>query len=129
MDEPSGTSQRVDKWLWAARFFKTRSLAAEAVEGGRVNINGRHAKPAKEIRPGDRLDIGVGDLRWSVVVRCLSAQRRPAPEARLLYEETEESLAARQAQIEQRKIAAEPGVDIKGRPTKRDRRRLQRFFG
>jgi ribosome-associated heat shock protein Hsp15 len=129
MDEPSCASQRIDKWLWAARFFKTRSLAADAVEGGRVDINGRHAKPAKEIRPGDRVDIGIGDLLWSVVVRGLSAQRRPAPEARLLYDESEESRAARQAQIEQRKIAAEPGADIKGRPTKRDRRRLQRFFG
>lgn len=129
MDEASGASQRVDKWLWAARFFKTRSQAAEAVEGGRVDVNGRHAKPAKEIRPGDRLDIGIGDLRWSVVVRGLSAQRRPAPEARLLYEESDESRAAREARIEQKKTTAEPGAEIKGRPTKRDRRRLQGFFG
>ncbi|MGB0126048.1 MAG: RNA-binding S4 domain-containing protein [Rhodocyclaceae bacterium] len=129
IDKPSEVSQRIDKWLWAARFFKTRSLAAEAVEGGRVEINGRSAKPAKEVKPGDRLDIGIGDLRWNVVVRGLSAQRRPAPEARLLFEESEESLAARQAQIERKKVAAEPGEEIKGRPTKRDRRRLQRFFG
>lgn len=129
MYDQSAASQRIDKWLWAARFFKTRSLAAQAVEGGRVEINGHHAKPAKEVKLGDRLDVGIGDLRWNVVVRGLSAQRRPAPEARLLYEEAEESRAARQAQLDQRKIAAEPGADISGRPTKRDRRKLQRFFG
>jgi ribosome-associated heat shock protein Hsp15 len=128
---PSDTAprMRLDKWLWAARFFKTRSLAAEAVEGGKVHVNGARAKPAKEVKPGDLLEITIGDMRWTVRVAALSMQRRPAPEARLLYEETPESLAARQVRKEERKLGAEPGAGMQGRPTKRDRRKLQRFFG
>ena len=121
------TEQRIDKWLWAARFFKTRSLAAIAVDGGRVKWNGQQAKPARELKPGDELDIVAGELRWTVVVRGLNSQRRPAPEARLLYEETTESLARRQRQEEIRKLAPMPGANLKGRPTKKAGRQIRGF--
>jgi ribosome-associated heat shock protein Hsp15 len=121
------TEQRIDKWLWVARFFKTRSLAAIAVDGGRVKWNGQQAKPARELKPGDELDIVAGELRWTVVVRGLNSQRRPAPEARLLYEETTESLARRQRQEEIRKLAPMPGANLKGRPTKKAGRQIRGF--
>ena len=121
------TEQRIDKWLWVARFFKTRSLAAIAVDGGRVQWNGQQAKPARELKPGDELDIVAGELRWTVVVRGLNSQRRPAPEARLLYEETTESLARRQRQEEIRKLAPMPGANLKGRPTKKAGRQIRGF--
>ena len=119
--------QRIDKWLWAARFFKTRSLAAAAVDGGRVKWNGQHVKPARELKPGDELDIVAGELRWTVVVRGVNAQRRPAPEARLLYEETAESAARRLQQQEIRRLAPMPGADLKGRPTKKAGRLIRGF--
>ncbi|MFA4968908.1 MAG: RNA-binding S4 domain-containing protein [Sulfuritalea sp.] len=119
--------QRIDKWLWAARFFKTRSLAAAAVDGGRVKWNGQHVKPARELRPGDELDIVAGELRWTVLVRGVNAQRRPAPEARLLYEETAESAASRLQQQEIRRLAPMPGADLKGRPTKKAGRLIRGF--
>ena len=119
--------QRVDKWLWAARFFKTRSLAAAAVDGGRVKWNGQQVKPARELTPGDELDIVAGELRWSVIVRALNAQRRPAPEARLLYEESAESVVRRQQQQEIRRLAPMPGADLKGRPTKKAGRLIRGF--
>lgn len=118
---------RIDKWLWAARFFKTRALATEAVEGGRVHLNGLRVKPAKEVKPGDALQIVAGEQQWTVVVRAINARRGPAPEARLMYEETPESIAARIVSLETRKIAAEPATAIHGRPTKRDRRQLDRL--
>jgi ribosome-associated heat shock protein Hsp15 len=118
---------RVDKWLWAARFFKTRSLAADAVEGGKAKLNGQHVKPAKAIRIGDVLDIAIGDQQWTVVVRGINAQRRPASEARLLFEETAESLARRLKSLELRKLAPAPGADLRGRPSKRDARLIRRF--
>ena len=121
------TEQRIDKWLWVARFFKTRSLAAIAVDGGRVKWNGQQAKPARELKPGDELDIVAGELRWTVVVRGLNSQRRPAPEARLLYEETTESLTRRQRQEEIRKLAPIPGANLKGRPTKKAGRQIRGF--
>jgi ribosome-associated heat shock protein Hsp15 len=120
---------RLDKWLWAARFYKTRSLASAAVDGGKVRLNGAAAKPAKEVRVGDRLALRAGEQEWEVVVRGLNEQRRPAPEARLLYEETAESAARRAATAELRKLAPTPEADQRGRPTKRDRRRLARFRG
>ena len=120
---------RVDKWLWAARFFKTRSLAAQAVEGGKVKLNGQRVKPAKEIQDGDVLAIQVGDYEWVVTVRALSARRGPAEEARKLYAESADSQARRQAQVAVRRVQTEPAAQIHGRPTKRDRRRLGRFFG
>ena len=118
---------RIDKWLWAGRFFKTRSLASDAVSGGKVKLNGAAAKPAREVKPGDRLEIHNGDTRWEVIVQALSEKRGPAPEARLLYEETAASIAAREAEQQRRKFTIEPAADLHGRPTKRDRRQLQRI--
>ncbi|MBK8118543.1 MAG: RNA-binding S4 domain-containing protein [Sulfuritalea sp.] len=119
--------QRIDKWLWAARFFKTRSLAAAAVDGGRVKWNGQQVKPARELKPGDELDIVAGEQRWSVVVRGVNTQRRPAPEARQLYEETPASAARRLQQQEIRRLAPMPGADLKGRPTKKAGRLIRGF--
>ena len=120
---------RLDKWLWAARFFKTRSLATDAVSGGKIKLNGAPTKPAREIKAGDRLDIFNGDTRWEVIVLALSEKRGPASEARLLYEETAESRERRASLAEAHALAPTPGADLKGRPTKRDRRKIQRFFG
>ena len=125
-DEDSG-HQRIDKWLWAARFFKTRSLAAAAVDGGRVKWNGQNVKPARELKPGDELDIVAGELRWTVIVRGLNGQRRPAPEARLLYEESAESTARRLRMEEIRKLAPMPGANLKGRPTNKAGRLIRGF--
>ncbi len=118
---------RIDKWLWAARFFKTRSLATQAVEGGRVKVNGERAKPSKEIGVGDRLVIHITELEWQITVLGLSMQRGPAPVARQLYEEAVESQAARSGAIEARKWVRDPAADLHGRPTKRDRRQIHRF--
>lgn len=121
--------QRIDKWLWAARFFKTRALAAEAVNGGKVHVDGERVKPARNLRAGDRLRITRGHEVRDVVVRGLNAQRRPAVEAQRLYEETPESLARREADAEQRRLlrAAMPHTDV--RPDKRQRRHIRRFIG
>jgi ribosome-associated heat shock protein Hsp15 len=119
--------ERLDKWLWAARFFKTRSLAAAAVAGGKVRLDGVPVKPAREVKPGDELEIAVGEQRWTVVVRGLNEQRRPAPEARLLYEETAASISRRTEQAELRKLAPAPGAELRGRPTKRAGRLIRRF--
>ncbi len=118
---------RIDKWLWAARFFKTRSLATDAVSGGKIRLNEQPTKPSREVKIGDRLDVFNGDTRWLIVVRTLSEKRGPASEARLLYEETADSIAAREAEQARRKLEHEPSADIHGRPTKRDRRQLGRF--
>jgi ribosome-associated heat shock protein Hsp15 len=118
---------RVDKWLWAARFYKTRSLATDAVDGGKVKLNGAAVKPAKEVKCGDHVQIRAGDLAYDVVVLGINEQRRPAAEARLLYQETPESLRQRQLAGELRRLAPTASPDQKGRPTKRDRRRLIRF--
>lgn len=117
---------RIDKWLWAARFFKTRSLAAEAVERGRVRLNDERCKPARSLRPGDLLDIDNGSTQWQVRVLGLSDQRGPAPVARQLYEETPDGIARREQEAERRRLFAEPADAIRGRPTKRDRRVLDR---
>jgi ribosome-associated heat shock protein Hsp15 len=113
---------RLDKWLWAARFFKTRSLASQAIDLGRVRIDGERIKPAREARVGEMLDVQVGDQRMQVVIRAVSAQRGPASVALELYLETADSIARRKRLKEQR--AAEPARSSKGRPTKRDRREL-----
>ncbi len=118
---------RIDKWLWAARIFKTRSLATDAVSGGKVRLNGAPTKPARDVKPGDRLEISNGDTRWQVVVLALSDKRGPAAEARLLYEETAASIAEREAEQQRRQLALEPAAEIHGRPTKRDRRQIDRF--
>jgi ribosome-associated heat shock protein Hsp15 len=120
---------RLDKWLWAARFFKTRGLAADAIDGGKVRLNGHAAKPAKEVKPGDTLDLTIGEAQWTVVVRGINEYRRPAPEAQQLYEETAESRERRTVAAELRALAPAPGADLRGRPTKRDRRRIERFSG
>jgi ribosome-associated heat shock protein Hsp15 len=118
---------RLDKWLWAARFFKTRSLAQQAVTGGRVQLNGTRTKPAHELKAGDMLDIRVGDWRWELKVIALSDKRGPAEEARKLYEETEASRAERQRRGDLRRWGTEPAAALKGRPTKRDRRRMDQL--
>jgi ribosome-associated heat shock protein Hsp15 len=128
MSEPAGRL-RIDKWLWAARFFKTRSLAAQAVDGGRVRLNGARVKPAKEVKPGDELAVRIGELEWVIDVRALSSRRGPAEAARQLYEEREESRARRQASIDARQRLPEPAFGLRGRPTKRDRRMLKRLTG
>jgi ribosome-associated heat shock protein Hsp15 len=121
---------RVDKWLWAARLHKTRSLAADAVKGGRVQVNGQRAKPSKEVGPGDELDVTIGQVRRTVIVRGVAERRGPAKEAVLLYEETAESVAARELLAEQRRLTSPPpGADLGVRPTKRDRRRLDATRG
>ena len=117
---------RVDKWLCAARLVKTRALAVDALKGGRVQVNGERAKPSKEVRPGDRIELAMGRLRLTVDVRGTSLRRGPATEAALLYEETEESAEARERLLaELRAERAIGGAREGGRPTKRDRRRLE----
>jgi ribosome-associated heat shock protein Hsp15 len=120
---------RIDKWLWAARFFKTRSLAAEAIDRGRVRIGGEPVKPARTVKVNDKLTIDNGSDRWEVVVLGLSDVRGAAPVARALYSETEESVLHRERDKEARRMFPEPGSSIKGRPTKRDRRALDRTGG
>ena len=123
--EPADERVRIDKWLWAARFYKTRGLAADAVKGGRVHVDGHSVKPSKEVGAGDRLQITIGQLRRDVVVLATAARRGPASEAALLYEETADSVAERERQAAERRSAAPPVFDRGGRPTKRDRRRLE----
>jgi ribosome-associated heat shock protein Hsp15 len=128
MDKDNG-SVRIDKWLWAARFFKTRSMAADAVERGRVRMGGEPVKPARAVKLNDKLAIDNGSDRWEVVVLGMSDKRGPAPVARELYRETEESIARRENDSEARRLFPEPGSSIKGRPTKRDRRAISRAGG
>ncbi|MES2784122.1 MAG: S4 domain-containing protein [Pseudomonadota bacterium] len=124
---------RIDKWLWAARFYKTRSLAVDEIVRGRVEVNGAEVKPAREVKAGDTVSIRQGVITRAVVVKGLSAMRGPAPVAQQLYEETPESVKAREASAEQRKLSPEPAHSIEhGRPTKRGRRELddaQRGWG
>jgi ribosome-associated heat shock protein Hsp15 len=117
-------SVRLDKWLWAARFFKTRSLATDAVDSGKVTVNGDKVKPARAVRIGDTLEIDNGSDRWEVDVMGLSDVRAAAPIARNLYEETDLSVARRAAVAENRRLFREPSAGFKGRPTKRDRRQI-----
>ena len=121
------TSLRIDKWLWAARFYKTRSLASEEIGKNRVQVNGQDAKPSKEVKPGDTVCLRQGAVERTVVVQGLSGVRGPAPVAQLLYTETTESIAARQKAAEQHRLAREPALSIEqGRPTKRNRRELEK---
>ena len=120
-------SMRVDKWLWAARFYKTRSLATEDIDKGRVQVNDQVAKPSRELRVGDVLHLRQGPVQRTVVVAGISHLRGPAPVAQALYQETADSLAARTQAAEARRLAAEPALSIEqGRPTKRDRRDIER---
>jgi ribosome-associated heat shock protein Hsp15 len=116
---------RLDKWLWAARFYKTRTLATDEVHRGRVQVNGQDTKPARDLKVGDLVAMRQGAVARTVVVRALSESRGPAPVAQTLYEETAESVKARAAAAEQRRIAPEPALAQEhGRPTKRERRTL-----
>jgi len=115
---------RIDKWLWAARFFKTRGAAATAVLGGRVHVNGERVKPSKPVRAGDHLEVTKGTERWTLRVTQLAERRGPASVAQTLYTESHESRAAREQQALQRRLARTPGDDLGARPTKQARRRL-----
>ena len=126
-DFSAAARMRIDKWLWAARFYKTRSLAAQAIAAGHVRLAGQAVKAARELQVCASLEIAVGDSVWSVVVRGLNTQRRPAVEAQQLYEETEDSRARRLAQQEARRLAPVPGSDLRGRPTKKARRQIRGF--
>ena len=122
-------SLRIDKWLWAARFYKTRSLAAEEIGKGRVQVNGQNAKASREVKLGDRVHLRQGQVEREVLVRGISAARGPAPVAQQLYEETPESVQRREAAVQQRRLAAEPALSIEqGRPTKRDRRQMDKAW-
>lgn len=118
---------RLDKWLWAARFFKTRSQATAAVDAGRVCLPEQRTKPAHPVTVGDILLIKLGDANWEIEVLALSEQRGGAQQAQSLYRETEASLKQRQVATEQRRLVREPSLALKGRPTKRDRRLLERW--
>src|SRR5690242_19360945 len=118
---------RADVWLWAARFFKTRSLAKQAIDGGKVDLNGAGCKPSKAVHVGDRLQIGRGEERFEVVVLTLSERRGPAPAAQALYRETQESLAAREAMRAQRKLGAAGLLRPPTRPDKQARRQIMKF--
>ena len=122
---------RLDRWLWASRLLKTRALAAEAITGGRVHLNGKATKPSKEVKPGDRLEVTVGHLRWTVDVLGTAERRGPASEAQRLYAETPESVELRrQAAAERRAASASAPLPVLGgRPTKRDRRRFDQTRG
>jgi ribosome-associated heat shock protein Hsp15 len=115
---------RIDKWLWAARFFKTRGAATEAVLGGRVHVNGERVKPSKAVRAGDTVEVTIGTVRRAVAVIEVAERRGPASVAAALYAETAESLAAREQHALERRLARPPGADLGGRPTKQARRRL-----
>ena len=125
----SDARQRIDKWLWCARFFKTRSLAAEAVERGRVEVNGQLVKNSREVKPGDKVTLEAHQQRWEFEVKGIAAARGPAPVAQSLYAETPDSRSRRQAESERRRYQHEPAAQMHGRPTKRDRRRIDDLKG
>jgi len=123
-DQLSMEEVRIDKWLWAARFFKTRSVATEAVLGGRVLVNGVRVKPSKGVRPNDSVEVRIGQTRWTVLVVGVAHKRGAATAAAALYQETSESVAAREQRAIERRLAFPPGADLGARPTKQARRRL-----
>jgi ribosome-associated heat shock protein Hsp15 len=125
--EENNESIRIDKWLWAARFFKTRSLAADAVTGGKIDVNGARAKPSRIMRLGDKLNIRRGPYESTIVVKGLAKLRGPGSEAQLLYEETEESIRRRELTSAQLKLERPPEFHSPGRPSKKDRRAVLRF--
>ncbi|NCN72205.1 MAG: RNA-binding S4 domain-containing protein [Rhodoferax sp.] len=121
---------RIDKWLWAARFYKTRSLACDEIDKGRVQVNGAVVKPARELKVGDSVQLRSGPVTRSITVTGISDKRGPAPQAALLYQETAESITQRQQAAEQRRLAPEPALSLlQGRPTKRDRRNTEKLRG
>ena len=123
-DASAGGRGRLDRWLWCARFFKSRTLASTAVSGGRVHLNGARVKPAHVVRTGDRIDMSLGARAMEVVVRCVPDRRGPAPEARRCYEETPESVARGIEEATRRRMAGAAAPHPAGRPDKRDRRLL-----
>ena len=129
MTAASGQRVRIDKWLWAARFYKTRSIATQAIEAGKVEVNGERVKPARDVHPGDRLELRIGQATWELEVLGLATQRGPASVAQTLYRESDASRARRAEASARRRIMTEPTAELKGRPTKRDRRNLERFQG
>jgi ribosome-associated heat shock protein Hsp15 len=122
-------SQRLDKWLWAARFYKTRKQATDAITGGKVHLNGQRSKPGKDIKPGSQLKINKEPYSWEIEVIALNAQRRPASEAVLLYAETEASMQKRQIEMQRRKDQRELMEARDERPNKKQRRQINRFKG
>ena len=120
---------RIDKWLWASRLFKARALAAQAVSGGRVHVNGAAVRPSRQVRPGDRIELTRGRVRMCVVVTATAERRGSATDAARLYEETAESREARELQAAGRRLARPPGIELGDRPTKRDRRLYERLPG
>jgi ribosome-associated heat shock protein Hsp15 len=116
---------RIDKWLWAARFFKTRTAATEAVVGGQVRVDGSRTKPSREVRAGDTVDVRIGEVERTVLVRALAERRGPASVASTLYEETPESISRREQAAAERRLSRPPGADLGARPTKQDRRRME----
>jgi ribosome-associated heat shock protein Hsp15 len=129
-EQETGTAAvRVDKWLWAARFFKSRSIAVTAIEGGRVTVNGERVKPSRDVKAGDTVRVRLGPYEHAVIVRALSDRRGPAAQAALLYEETADSRTAREKLHWQLQHAAPVIVPGEGRPTKKDRRELNKFKG
>ncbi|MDP2712589.1 MAG: S4 domain-containing protein [Solirubrobacteraceae bacterium] len=121
---------RIDKWLWAARFYKTRTLASEAVRGGHVQVGGARVKPSRDVAAGDEIELAIGHARRVVVVCALAEKRGSATVAATLYEETPDSIAARELAAQQRRLQSPaPGADLGARPTKRDRRRLDATRG
>ncbi|MEW8106621.1 MAG: S4 domain-containing protein [Candidatus Thiodiazotropha endolucinida] len=121
---------RLDKWLWAARFFKTRQIASEAINGGKVHLNGQRTKPGKEIKAGSQLRIHKGALEWDITVRVLATKRRPASEARCFYDETAESIERREkiTAVQRLERSMSPRMDH-GKPNKKQRRMIHRFTG
>ena len=126
-DSNAQTSMRADKWLWAARFYKTRPMATAAINGGKVHVNGERVKPAKKLAAGDALTIQKGPYTFTITVERISKQRRPAGEARTLYTESEESAQERQALYRQRKLEGHSAKNRERRPDKRTRRLIHRF--
>jgi len=118
---------RIDKWLWAARFFKTRSIAQQAIAAGRVKLNDARVKSSHVLKVDDAVTVRLGDAEWQIKVTALSDKRGPAEQARKLYQETEASRAERERRMDLRRWGAEPAQELKGRPTKRDRRRIDDF--
>jgi ribosome-associated heat shock protein Hsp15 len=128
MPRRAGDEQlRLDKWLWAARFYKTRGLAQQAIAAGRVKVGGERVKPAHELKVREEIAVRVGEAEWQVHVKGLSDRRGPAEEARKLYEETAQSRAERERRMDLRRWGTEPAATLKGRPTKRDRRLLEQL--
>jgi len=127
VNQPETATQRLDKWLWVARFFKTRGRAAAAISGGKVQVAGERVKPSRNVGPGTAIEIRRGPVQWQVVVRGIAKQRRPAPEAALLYEESPQSIELREREAEQRRLQAGARRERLGKPSKRERRDATRL--